>query len=82
MDNEKLTKEELKSFFLNMKKEGLDVAIKLKMPNQIEPEIIMNYNSSIDTKLEYYLSTYDDNLIHKNNSEIQIIDVIGTKIPF
>lgn len=82
MDNEKLTKEELKSFFLNMKKRGLDVAIKLKMPNQIEPEIIMNYNSSIDTKLEYYLSTYDDNLIHKNNSEIQIIDVIGTKIPF
>ena len=82
MDNEKLTKEELKSFFLDMKKEGLDVAIKLKMPNQTEPEIIMNYNSSIDTKLEYYLNTYDDNLVHKNNPEIQIIDVIGTKIPF
>ncbi len=82
MDNEKLTKEELKNFFLNMKKEGLDVAIKLKMPNQTEPEIIMNYNSSIDTKLEYYLNTYDDNLVHKNNPDIQIIDVIGTKIPF
>ena len=82
MEKEKLTKDELKSFFLGMKKEGLDVAIKLKMPNQKEPEIIMNYNSSIDVKLEYYLNTYDDNLVHKNNSEIQIIDMIGTSIPF
>lgn len=79
---DKLNKEELKDFFLNMKKEGLDIGIKLKMPNQKEPEIILNYNSSIDTKLEYYLNTYDDNLIHKNNPEIQIIDMIGTQIPF
>lgn len=82
MDDKKLTKEELKNFFLNMKKEGLDVGIKLKMPNQKEPEIIMNYNSSIDAKLEYYMNTYDDNLVHKNNPEIQIIDVLGTSIPF
>lgn len=79
---EKLTKQELKDFFLGMKKEGLDIVIKLKMPNQKEPEIIMNYNSSIDTKLEYYLNTYDDDLFHKNNPEIQIIDMLGTKIPF
>lgn len=82
MKNNELTKEELKDFFLNMKKEGLDVGIKLKMPNQEKPEIIFNYNSSIDAKLEYYLNTYDDNLIHKNNSEIQIIDMIGTQLPF
>ena len=54
MDDKKLTKEELKNIFLNMKKEGLDVGIKLKMPSQKEPEIIMNYNSSIDVKLEYF----------------------------
>lgn len=78
----KLKKDELKNFFLGMKKEGLDVGIKLKMPNQKEPEIIMNYNSSIDNKLDYYLKTYDDELVHKNNPEIQIIDMIGTKIPF
>lgn len=80
--NEELNKEELKKFFLDMKKEGLDVGIKLKMPNQKEPEIILNYNSSIDVKLKYYLDTYDDNLVHKNNPEIKIIDMIGTKIPF
>lgn len=78
----KLKKDELKNFFLGMKKEGLDVGIKLKMPNQTDPEIIMNYNSSIDNKLDYYLKTYDDELVHKNNPEIQIIDMIGTKIPF
>ena len=82
MKNNELTKEELKDFFLNMKKEGLDVGIKLKMPNQEKPEIIFNYNSSIDAKLTYYLNTYDDNLIHKNNPEIQIIDMIGTQLPF
>ena len=81
-NNEELNKKELKKFFLDMKKEGLDVGIKLKMPNQEEPEIILNYNSSIDAKLKYYLDTYDDNLVHKNNSEIKIIDMIGTKIPF
>ena len=81
-NNEELNKEELKKFFLDMKKEGLDVGIKLKMPNQKEPEIILNYNSSIDVKLKYYLDTYDDNLVHKNNPEIKIIDMIGTKIPF
>ena len=92
--NEELNKEELKKFFLDMKKEGLDIGIKLKMPNQKEiiqtteeliqkePEIILNYNSSIDAKLKYYLDTYDDNLVHKNNPEIKIIDMIGTKIPF
>ena len=80
--NEELNKEDLKKFFLDMKKEGLDVGIKLKMPNQKEPEIILNYNSSIDVKLKYYLDTYDDNLVHKNNPEIRIIDMIGTKIPF
>lgn len=82
MDDKKLTKEELKNFFLNMKKEGLDVGIKLKMPNQKEPEIIMNYNSSIDTKLEYYKKTYDDNLVHKNCKDIKIVDMLSTNIPF
>ena len=81
-NNEELNKEELKKFFLDMKKEGLDVGIKLKMPNQKEPEIILNYNSSIDAKLKYYLDAYNDNLVHKNNPEIRIIDMIGTKIPF
>ncbi len=78
----KLTKEELISFFNVVKKQGNDIVIKLKMPNQTEPEIIMNYNSSIDVKLEYYKNTYDENLVHKNCKDIEIIDMLATKIPF
>lgn len=51
---DKLTMKEMVQFFKDVKEKGLDMVIKLKMPNQEEPEIIMNYNKSIDTKLEYY----------------------------
>lgn len=78
----KLNKQELIEFIMAVKKKGDDIAIKLQIPNQEKPEIIMNYNASIDTKLKYYIETYDDNLIHKNNSEIRIIDAFGMKIPF
>jgi len=82
MDKKTPKMEDLINFFLEAKRNGRDVGIKLKMPNQTKPEIILNYNSSIDTKLEYYKKTYDDNLIHKNNSEIQIIDLYTMNIPF
>ena len=70
------------NFFQDCRDKGLDMVIKLKMPNQEQPEIIMNYNKSIDTKLEYYQKTYTDDLVHKNNPEIQIIEILGTNIPF
>lgn len=79
---DKLTMKEMVQFFKDVKEKGLDMVIKLKMPNQEEPEIIMNYNKSIDTKLEYYQKTYTDDLVHKNNSDIQIIDILATTIPF
>lgn len=73
---------DLIEFFNYAKEKGDDIVIKLQMPNQKEPEVIMNYNSSIDTKLEYYKKTYDDNLVHKNCKDIKIIDMLSTKIPF
>lgn len=79
---DKLTMKEMVQFFKDVKEKGLDMVIKLKMPNQKEPEIIMNYNKSIDTKLEYYQKTYTDDLVHKNNSDIQIIEILATTIPF
>nr|DAU89338.1 MAG TPA: hypothetical protein [Caudoviricetes sp.] len=79
---DKLTMKEMVQFFKDVKEKGLDMVIKLKMPNQEEPEIIMNYNKSIDTKLEYYQKTYTDDLVHKNNSDIQIIEILATTIPF
>lgn len=73
---------DLIKFFNEAKEEGKDIVIKLQMPNQKESEIIMNYNSSIDTKLEYYKKTYDDNLVHKNCKDIKIVDMLSTNIPF
>lgn len=79
---DKLTMKEMVQFFKDVKEKGLDMVIKLKMPNQEEPEIIMNYNKSVDTKLEYYQKTYTDDLVHKNKSDIQIIEILATTIPF
>ncbi len=79
---DKLTMKEMVQFFNDVKEKGLDMVIKLKMPNQEEPEIIMNYNKSIDAKLEYYQKTYTDDLVHKNNPDIQIIEILATTIPF
>ena len=73
---------DLEYFFMFAKNNGLDVGIKLQMPGQKDHEIIMNYNSSIDTKLEYYKKTYDNNLVHKNCKEIKIIDAFCTVIPY
>ena len=47
MDNEKLTKEELKSFFLNMKKEGLEILNEIQ--NILKPKIIYNQSNPIET---------------------------------
>lgn len=79
---DKLTMKEMVQFFEDVKEKGLDMVIKLKMPNQEEPEIIMNYNKSIDAKLEYYKKTYTDDLVHKNNPDIQIKEILATTIPF
>ena len=49
--------EDLIRFFNNVKRHGDDIVVKIKLPNQEEPEVIMNYNSSIDAKLKYYKNT-------------------------
>lgn len=75
------TIQEFEEYILKVKEKGFDMVVQLKMPNQIEPELIVNYNSSIDTKLEYYKKTYDENLVHKNCKEIQITGVLGLALP-
>lgn len=77
-----MTMKDLKKFIKDTKKNDLDLVLKLKMPNQKEPEIIMNYNSSLDAKLDYYIKTYDNKLRHNFNKEVQIVDMLATKIPF
>lgn len=51
-----------------------DICVAIHIEGQKEPEYIINKNSSIKNKLEYYLNTYDDSLVHKYNPEIYIIN--------
>lgn len=69
-----MTKEELMKVFDKCYKQRLGIRIQLEMPNQEDPEIIINTYKSLSAKRNYYNRTYDDNLVHKNNSRIKIID--------
>lgn len=49
------------------------VAVKIEMNGFPEPEVIVNKNVNIDSKLEYYKKTYDEDLNHKYAPGIKII---------
>lgn len=45
----------------------------ITIPGLPEPEIITNPVANLEKKLEYYKTTYDDNLEHKHAKGIKII---------
>lgn len=49
------------------------VAVLIEMDGFEKPEIIINERENFDSKLEYYLKTYDDDLNHKFAKGIRII---------
>lgn len=49
--------------------------IKVTVPGQDYPEIIINYPGSLDYKAEYYSRAYDENGLLRSNPEIRIVDV-------
>lgn len=69
-----MTKKELTKIFTDALKMKSDICVAIHIDGQKEPEYIVNKNSSIENKLKYYLEAYDDNLIHKHNSEIYIVN--------
>lgn len=70
-----MNREQMKEQFELAKINDCGICIEISMPNQIQNELIINDNGSLDVKLEYYLSAYDEYLVHKNNSEIIIYDI-------
>jgi hypothetical protein len=56
----------------NFKYIGVYIDIGLK-----EPELIINPKNNFEAKIQYYLSTYDDNLFHKHSPQIKILNAIG-----
>lgn len=70
MENKKCNLELLEKVIKDAKENRKCVAIALHMPNQKEDEIIVNHYNSLDTKLEYYKNTYDEDLVMRRNSKI------------
>lgn len=66
-------KEDLEKTFLEAKEQGLDVCVEVTVPGQRAAELIINRCESIDNKLAYYLTTYNDDLVHNHNEEVKIV---------
>lgn len=70
------TRENLINVFKTAKqKNHRYIGILIQMEGFPQPEVIINRQENFDTKLQYYLNTYDENLIHKFAKGIRIIGV-------
>lgn len=65
----------LELVFNNALVQGLDICVEVTIPGQDDTEFIINKNSSIKNKLEYYKKTYDQKCVHKHCKEIKIVSV-------
>ena len=72
-----MTKKELAIIFMEAKANKNDVCVEVTIPGQENTEYIVNKNRSIDNKLDYYFQTYDDNLVHKHNEAIRIVNAFA-----
>lgn len=72
-----MTKKELAIIFMEAKANKNDVCVEVTIPGQKDTEYIVNKNRSIDNKLDYYFQTYDDNLVHKHNEAIRIVNAFA-----
>ena len=53
---------------------SLYIAVAIRAPGLIDPEIIINSTANADTKLEYYKRAYNSDLTLKTFEDIQIVD--------
>ena len=72
-----MTKKELAIIFMEAKANKNDVCVEVTIPGQEDTEYIVNKNRSIENKLDYYFQTYDDNLVHKHNEAIRIVNAFA-----
>ncbi len=69
-----MTKEELMRVFNECFRTKQGIRIEVTMPNQEEPEIIINTNKSLEIKRRFYDRNYNDELINIKNDKMRIID--------
>ena len=67
--------EMLEDIFKEAKEKKCDICVEVTIPGQEETEFIINRNSSLNNKLEYYKKAYDKNCVHIGRNEIRIVSV-------
>ena len=68
-----MSREELKQIFEQAKASKLGIYVAVTIPGQDDIEYIINKNSSLDNKLDYYCKAYDENCVHCMNDRIRIV---------
>jgi hypothetical protein len=69
-----LNHENLKNVFEAAKHHNAKyVGMLIEMPGIPKPEIIINESENFDSKLEYYLKTYDNELNHEYSRGVRIV---------
>lgn len=72
-----MLKKELEERFAFAKKEDYEfIGVKIEMQGFEEPEIIINPKQNFDTKKDYYVKAYDEDLRLKTFSGICIVDCV------
>ena len=75
MKDVKMDKQDLINMAELAKEKNLCLIVEVTIPGQEETEAIINRPSSIDNKLKYYLGTYNDQLVHKLNPAIRMVQL-------
>ena len=75
MEDVKMDKQDLIDMAELAKEKNLCLIVEVTIPGQEETEAIINRPSSIDNKLKYYLSAYNDQLVHKLNPAIRMVQL-------
>lgn len=75
MKDVKMDKQDLINMAELAKEKNLCLIVEVTIPGQEETEAIINRPSSIDNKLKYYLGAYNDQLVHKLNPAIRMVQL-------
>lgn len=69
-------KDELAECFKIAKEEGFKyIGVSFQIKNFPEKEVIINSRDNFDSKMKYYLDTYDEKLYHKfSGDKVKIVD--------
>ena len=74
--------ENLKNIASIAKEKNICFIVEVTIPGQDETEFIANKPSSIDNKLAYYLGVYNEQLEHKMNNQVKIVNCMACDLSF